>query len=88
MYIIISIIYTAGELGFLLVPIHITRHLVQHHSYLLSLSDTPTALRQKSSMGGSVQVGERHVPVERRLAAAGRPVAAAAEAGGRGIRRL
>lgn len=58
------------------------------HSYLLSLSDTPAALRQKSSMGGSVQVGERHVSVERRLTAAGGPVAAPAEAGGRGIRRL
>ena len=33
-------------------------------------------------------MGERHVSVERGPAAAGRPVAAPAEAGGRGIRRL
>lgn len=33
-------------------------------------------------------MGERHVSLERRLAASRRTVAAAAEAGGRGLRRL
>lgn len=46
------------------------------------------AVRQKSSMGGSFQVGERHISVERHLTAAGQPGAAPAEARGRRIRRL
>ncbi len=54
----------------------------------LHLSPTSAALRQKSSLGGSVQVGERHISMERCSTAAGRPVSASAEAGGRGIRRL
>lgn len=51
-------------------------------------SITPAAVRQKSGLGGSIQVGERHVSVERHLAATRRTVAAPAAAGGRGIRRL
>lgn len=58
------------------------------HLYPFSLFGTPAAIRQKSSMGGSIQVGERHISMERGLAAAGRPIAAATEAGGCGIRRL
>ena len=53
-----------------------------------TMSNAPAVVRKKSSLGGSIQVGERHVPVERRLAASRRAVAAPAEAGGRGIRRL
>lgn len=52
------------------------------------ISKTSAAVREKSRLGGPIQVGERHVSMERSRAAAGRPVAAAAEARGCGLRRL
>lgn len=56
---------------------HVTPAHVMYTQHLTSVS---AAVREEGGVGGPVQVGERHVSMERRLAAAGGPVTAAAPA--------